>query len=63
MIISAILIFLILFGFVVILKPTHPDQLMYAGWLLSLAPLLVFSGIGFILYDIAAKDGIEEQKS
>jgi hypothetical protein len=36
------------------------DERIFAGWLMGLSQLLVFSGIGFILFDIAERHGIKE---
>lgn len=60
MIISAIVIFIIISLIELNIGLTNYEHLRYVAWLKALSPLLIYSGIGFILYDIAAKHGIEE---
>jgi uncharacterized paraquat-inducible protein A len=39
----------------VTIDPVNPKYVIYLEWLMGLGQILVISGIGFILYDIAAK--------
>lgn len=60
MIITAIAISFVTFVIEMTFKPSNINQIITLAWFNALSPLLIFSGIGFILYDIAAKHGIEE---
>jgi ribosomal protein L37AE/L43A len=59
-IIIGLVIYILSFIAGITVEINNTRQLMYISWSVGFSQLLVFAGIGFILYDIAARHGIKE---